>query len=205
MDAPAPTGQIHFQRFRKDGDLILRGGGLQLESSGKWPQNHVMYMERSVWGVGIWIKSSLRNWVHRGAHRCVHSDVGWRWAHWTLIQTGFSWPWKWVDDWRSSTCRYFLESRTRVFNFYKNCMEVIMGGTSQMIEWGNTYCTLSIIVDHVKPIQRFTPGCRKWVIRFFNFLRPAIRKWLYWLLTFDAHRIKVLKTGLDSPVWPIRA
>lgn len=161
-------GRSIFRGLEMTGSLILRGGGLQLESSGKWndgiascgPQNHVMYMERSVWGVGIWIKSSLRNWVHRGAHRCVHSDVGWRWAHWTLIQTCFSWPWKWVDDWRSSTCHYFLESRTRVFNFYKNCMEVIMGGTSQMIEWGNTIvlCKLLLIMLNLSKGSRQVVG-----------------------------------------------
>ncbi|GFY86798.1 hypothetical protein Acr_05g0004370 [Actinidia rufa] len=66
-------------------------------------------------------------------------------------------PVMWI---RCFTCRRFSSSR-------KNCMGVVLGGTSRMILLRNsTVCSAIIVVDLAELTQRFSPDYRKWAIAY---------------------------------------
>ncbi|KAI3757611.1 hypothetical protein L6452_05153 [Arctium lappa] len=50
----------------------------------------------------------------------------------------------------------------------KNCMGVVLGGTSRMtVPMNSTVLRAAIVVDPAEPTQSFRPDCRKWAISFF--------------------------------------
>ena len=68
---------------------------------------------------------------------------------------------------RCFTHRLFSSSR-------KNCMGVVLGGTSCMTVLGNSIVLrTAIVVVLAKPTQRFRPDCRKWAIRFCISMRSS--------------------------------
>ncbi|CAL2264730.1 unnamed protein product [Prunus armeniaca] len=68
---------------------------------------------------------------------------------------------------RCFTGKHFSSSR-------KNCMRVVLGGTSQMTVPGNsTVLRATIVVDPAEPTQRFRPDCRKWAISFCISMRSS--------------------------------
>nr|KYP46949.1 hypothetical protein KK1_031431 [Cajanus cajan] len=75
--------------------------------------------------------------------------------------------WQTVIWIRCFTRRRFSSSR-------KNCMGVVLGGTSRMTVPGNsTVLRAAIVVDPAEPTQRFRPDCRKWAIRFCISMRSS--------------------------------
>ena len=58
-------------------------------------------------------------------------------------------------------------TRRRFSSSRKNCMGVVLGGTSRMtVPRNSTVLRAAMVVDSAEPTQRFRPDCRKWVIRF---------------------------------------
>ncbi|GAB2236357.1 hypothetical protein Drorol1_Dr00028219 [Drosera rotundifolia] len=65
-------------------------------------------------------------------------------------------------------------TRRRFSSSRKNCMGLVLGGTSRMtVPRNSTVLRAAIVVDPAEPTKRFRPDCRKWAIRFCISMRSS--------------------------------